>query len=1393
MTRFPIKWLFAVMTLALCASTAWGQLTITPATLPTWDAGTPYSQSLSASGGVAPYAWTVTTSGGLTLNADGSVTGTPVAAGTIVLQANVTDSSQPTPLTGSQSISIPINAALSVATTTLPGGTQGVAYSTPLTATGGTGSYTWTLLNVNPAAPWLSLVGGALTATTPLAGSYTVTVQVTDSIATVQSAPLTLAIAAPPLSVTTTTLPSGEASAPYSGTTLAATGGSPPYTWSVSAGSLPANLVLNPTTGAISGTLATAATTVSGLVFKATDASSASASSSPLTLTVTPGPSISTPSLAQGDAGFAYSQTLAASGGTQPYTWSIPAASLPPGITLNSTTGVLSGTTSAAATYPLNVTVTDSVNGTGTASLSLIINPALTISTQPSLTGTVGTVFSQTLAAAGGSSPYTWSIKDGSLPAGVTLNGATLIGTPTSSGVFAFTVQVTDSISVSATKAFTINIAPGLTIVSGSGPTLPPGVVGGPYSDTLSATGGTAPYTFSVTGGALPAGLTLSSSGTISGTPTQGGTFTFTIQAADSNSVKAAQSFSLSIAALLAITTQPTLPSGGVGTAYSQTLTAVGGTAPYTWSVISGALPGGLSLNGGVISGTPTTVGNFSFTVQVRDNNSVTTTEAFTLSIVSALTITSAPTLPVGAVGVGYSQAIVVVGGTAPYTWSISSGGLPAGLSLAPATGAISGSPTNAGSFTFTVQVIDSASLKQTKAFTIEVVAGLTITTAPVLPSDSVGVSYTVTLAAAGGQAPYTWTVSAGGLPGGLVLDAKSGAVFGTPTASGTFNFTAKVTDNASNTATKQLTIAIAAGLTITTAPVLSNGAIGAAYSAGLNAVGGAAPYVWSVPQGTLPAGLTLDPGTGLLSGVPSAAGQFTFQVKVTDSASASSTKTFDLAISTSLVITTPATLPIGSVGLPYTISLVASGGSGSYQWKITSGNLPAGMALSSNTGALSGTPVSSGSFVFTVEVTDSSDHAASQQFSLVIASGIAISTPATLPSGSVGTPYSQMLTAIGGTPPYRWTVASGAVPPGLGVNAATGLLAGTPLANGTFHFTVRVTDNTGATASLAFTLSIGSGLAITSSTLPPGTLGAAYAFQFAEAGGVQPYTWAITSGAIAPGLVLSGSGAVSGTPTTAGAFTFTVQVTDANGATASQVFTISVAPPGVPQISVTGVPESSTAAQQITFDVALSSTYALDITGTVSIAFTPDAVAPAVDPAIQFSTGGTSVNFTIPKNTTSAVFGSAKAPQIGLQTGTVSGAVTLNFTFAAGNVQLTALTRTITIPRAAPAITAVKVVTSGNSFQVEVTGFSTPRELTEADLTFTPASGASLQTTKAVIDLTAVGKQWFQSSQSAQFGSQYILVLPFTASQGSISAVASVTVTLKNSEGSSSAVSANF
>src|SRR5439155_10851615 len=193
----------------------------------------------------------------------------------------------------------------------------------------------------------------------------------------------------------------------------------------------------------------------------------------------------------------------------------------PAGLTL-SAAGVISGTPAATTTANFTVQVTDSASQTATKALSITVNvPTLSITTDSLLTaGTVGVSYSQNLTAAGGRAPYTWSLVSGTLPAGLTLAAAGVIrGTPTAATTANFTVQVTDSASQTATKLFLITVTPELLSIVTTSP-LATGTVGATYSQTLTATGAAAPYTWSLISGPLPAGLTLSSAGVISGTPT---------------------------------------------------------------------------------------------------------------------------------------------------------------------------------------------------------------------------------------------------------------------------------------------------------------------------------------------------------------------------------------------------------------------------------------------------------------------------------------------------------------------------------------------------------------------------------------------------------------------------------------------------------------------------------------------------------------------------------------------------------------------------------------------------------------------------------------------------------------------------------------------------------
>ncbi len=267
----------------------------------------------------------------------------------------------------------------------------------------------------------------------------------------------------------------------------------------------------------------------------------------------------------------------------------------------------------------------------------------------------------------------------------------------------------------------------------------------------------------------------------------------------------------------LAITTA-SLPSGTVNYNYSTTVGASGGVLPYTWS--SGTLPQGLRLDpaSGVISGTPTVSGDSSFNVQVTDAESPAMAAVKLLDIdvyssIQQLSIVTA-SLPAGTQNAGYNTMLAATGGITPYTWSISSGTLPAGLRLNTGTGAITGTPAGAGVSNFTVQVLDSegppTTASKALSITINPAVPLSITTTS-LPSGTAGTAYSAPITAIGGVYPYTWSVISGALPGGLNLNPSTGKVSGIPTVAGTSPFTVQVADSETPvvSATAQLSIDI--------------------------------------------------------------------------------------------------------------------------------------------------------------------------------------------------------------------------------------------------------------------------------------------------------------------------------------------------------------------------------------------------------------------------------------------------------------------------------------------------------------------------------------------------------------------------------------------------------
>ena len=780
-----------------------------------------------------------------------------------------------------------------------------------------------------------------------------------------------------------------------------------------------------------------------------------------------------------------------ATGGQSPYTWSVASGVLPDGLGLTPE-GTLTGVARTAGSWDAVVSVHDSAEVSSPATKHIRFSfqqggtsAALTISSTIPGNAQIGDSYSGLLSASGGTKPYAWSLTSGALPAGLHLDAATgaVTGTPTTSGTATFTASISDAGSPpqKQSKQFSINVAAPVSPLTINTSQLNSGQSGTPYTASLQVSGGNPAYTWSVTSGSLPAGLTLSAAGVLSGTPQSAANYAFAVTVADHGSPVQHQlkAFSLSITkpVLPLVVSTADLAAAQVGTPYSMSLQASGGTPAYQWSLASGSLPKGLSLSaGGLVTGTPTQVGTSTFTVNVADTSAPAQHQSKTLTLAvkpTPLVLNTAP-LAQGKVGVAYNATLQASGGTPNYVWSVASGNLPAGLSLA-SNGVLSGTPKTAGASSFVLAVADASSPAQHQKmpFTLTIAPSLLVWNAGSLDNGKVGVAYNATLQASGGTPNYIWAVANGNLPDGLSL-ATNGVLSGTPKTAGTSSFILAVADSGTpaqwKTAPMSLTIAASiAPLTISTGSLPSTTS-SASYSVNLQANGGTPQYTWSLASGQLPLGLSLS-GDGVLSGAAKLPGTYPFTVAVTDAGNPAQhqSRAFSLTVSNSpLAFGTPNITP-GRMGTYYSAGFYAAGGTPRYTWAITSGALPDGVTMDELTGVMYGTPTKSGTFPITVAVSDHSVPAQTQSrsFSFVIAGAtapLAISTNG-LGQGSTGKSYSGSLSASGGTPAYTWSIASGSLPAGLSLSSSTGVISGTPTTAGISTFTVSISDSASSQA----------------------------------------------------------------------------------------------------------------------------------------------------------------------------------------------------------------------------------------------------------------------------------------------------------------------------------------
>jgi len=941
----------------------------------------------------------------------------------------------------------------------------------------------------------------------------------------------------------------------------------------------------------------------------------------------------------------------AVSGGAIPYTYSMTLADSSTWLSINTSTGVISGTRgSPAAATTATITVTDSSGKTRdiTISVGAITNvppPPLVFTYSSAFdipTGMVGKAIAPVNVSTGvtGGGPgapgvpvYTYSIVG---PSWLSINPATgvITGTPSAAdSTMSATVFVTDNAAPPATKSITITVGAVAIplplrftkLVTHDIPASVAGVPIAPVDVSDGVLGGTIPYVFSIVSG--PSWLSINpATGVITGTPphpppTLNAT-TATIRVTDSATPTAdSKTIVIFVGAVspapLVFTNSSSydVPARMTGDYVSPTIDVSGGvsggTTPYRFSMVVADGSTWLSINPttGVISGMPmdpapaTTA-----TITVTDNAGLLASITINVGAVGGIallrfTYSSSFDIPARVINTPISPPVNVYGGvyggSPSYTFTITG---PTWLSINPATGVITGTPTAAAaSTTAVIRVTDSVGAW--KEITINVGAvtpPLTFTKIPAydIPGGTLNTPITavnVYGGVSGGTRPYTFTITG---PAWLSIDPATGVITGAPSATTPLTSTATVTvtDNAVPADSKSITINIGPitdPLSFSMPPFRSvpdsteGVAIAAVNMAGC-AGGGTMPYTFSI---TGPGWLSINPATGVISGTPTAAAAATTAVvTVVDSANPPATRSLTITVGEVTASSVPLPLffnkllgfdiPAGMVGMaiaPVDVSDGAGGGTRPYTFSMTG---PAWLSINPTTGVITGTPTAvAAAATATITVRDNTGATKVISSPIIVGAVVASVVPQPLsfiklngfdiPAGEANTaiaPVNVSTGAYGGTPSYTFSIAG---PTWLIINPTTGIITGTPTAGAaatTATVTVRDSASPAATKSVQITVGAvtpppppltGNGGSV---SVPGGTEGTTVnvGVSGAVSGGYTPYTYGITGG---PSwlTINSATGVLSGTrpPAPVAATTATITITDARGNTTS--FTIQI------------------------------------------------------------------------------------------------------------------------------------------------------------------------------------------------------------------------------------------
>lgn len=1126
---------------------------------------------------------------GITLNSDGTFSGTVTTVGTSSATITVTDTHGGLATT-TLSVTVQAAPAFTAAATNTAQFISTSAGLAPMAATGATGeTLTFTVTDGDVPAGINLNADGTFSGAATTEGATTATIQAADTHGGKATTTLTVTVQQGPAYTADATNTAQLVSVGAGLTALQATkAAGETLTFTLTGGTLPAGIALN-AGGTFTGAVTTTGTTTATIQVADTHGGTATTT---LAVTVQPAPAFTAADTNMSQqvsvgAGLTALAVTKATGETLTFTKT--GGTLPDGISLN-TDGTFSGTVTTVGSTTATIQVSDTHGGLATTTLTVTVQvaPAFTAdaaNTSQFISTSAGLAALQATSAAG--ETLTFSVVGGSLPNGISLNGnGTFSGTATATGSFSATVQAVDTHGGQATTTLAVTVQQGPAYTAA--PTNISQLVSvGAGLTALAATKATGEtLTFTLTGGALPAGISLNADGTFAGTVTTVSVSTATIHVADTHGGTADTTLAITVQQAPAFTAATTNTSQWIST--SAGLTTLQATkAPgetLTFTMTGGALPDGISLNAdGSFAGAATTVGDTIATIRVADQHGgvATTTLAVTVQQGPAFTGDTANTAQLISTGVGLAALTATKATGETLTFTVIGGSLPAGINL-NGDGTFTGTATTVGTTTATIQAADTHGGTAATNLTV------TVQPAPAFTADgtntsqlvSVGAGLTALTATKATGETLTFTVTGGSLPAGLSLNAD-GTFSGTVTTVGSTTATIQAADTHGGLASTTLAV------TVQVAPAFTADAANTSQfistSAGLAALQATAAtgetLTFTLTSGTLPTGITLN-GDGTFSGMATTAGTFTATLQALDThggkASTSLTVTVQQGPAFTGTASNTAQLVSTGVGLAALQTTAAAGET--LTFTITSGTLPAGITMSAD-GSFTGTATTVGVTAATIQVADTHGGTDSNTLTVTVqaAPEFTAATTNTVQVTSTGAGMVALETTAADDETLTFTLTGGALPSGITLNP-DGTFAGTATAAGTGAVTIRVADTHGGQASTTLTFTVQQGPVFTaalSNRIQSIYRGQSLVPLQATADPGQTMTFHTVSGSLPDGVVLNTDGTFTGNPKAIGTSIATIEVLDARGGRAVTDLKVIVsdppAPPEPPTLTVNG------------------------------------------------------------------------------------------------------------------------------------------------------------------------------------------------------------------------------